>query len=147
MGIWSSINFHGPRTFDQHEFMIISWWEHPVGNSFRTIKRNAQLNTCKVNMRYLYTSANYDHCPHFKKLHKIRERKVKTLIKNWRVHGGQAHEHIHGNKIGNWHGRPSQSEENECMWALDKDNQKICYSGLQLWMTANDFKFAKQCSQ
>ena len=31
--------------------------------------------------------------------HKIRERKVRTLTKNWRAYSGQAHEHTHGNKI------------------------------------------------
>jgi hypothetical protein len=33
------------------------------------------------------------------KSHLIRERKVRTLTKNLRVYGGQAHEHTHGNKI------------------------------------------------
>ena len=31
--------------------------------------------------------------------HKIRERKVRTITKNWRDHSGQAHEHTHGKKI------------------------------------------------
>ena len=47
-------------------------------------------------------------------LHKIRERKVKTLTKIWRDHGEQAH----GNKIDG-HGHLSQSEESKCMWTHD----------------------------
>jgi hypothetical protein len=50
---------------------------------------------------------------------------VRTLTENWRVHGGQAHEHGHTgtkSKYFDGHGRPSQSEESECMWAHDNDD-------------------------
>ena len=49
---------------------------------------------------------------------------MRTLTKNWRDHGGQAHEHIHMEtklKYFDGHSRLSQSEESECMWAHDKD--------------------------
>ena len=44
---------------------------------------------------------------------------MRTLTENLRVHGGQAHEHTHRTKwkYFDGHGRPSQSEENECLRA------------------------------
>ena len=49
--------------------------------------------------------------------HKIRERKERTLTKHWRVHGGQAHKHTHGNKIEIFQRtRPSFSIRREWMY-------------------------------
>ena len=45
---------------------------------------------------------------------------MRTLIENWRVHGGQAHEHTHGNKIEIfWQTRPSFSIRRERMYQIN----------------------------
>ena len=76
--------------------------------------------------------------------HKIRERKVRTLTKNRRDHGGQAtNTHTETkSKYFDGHCRLSQSEESECMWAHDKYGvtrlSERCHQGLrEEWMEGN----------
>jgi hypothetical protein len=50
-------------------------------------------------------------------VYKIRERKVRTLTRNWRDHSGKAHEHTHGNRIKIfWRTQPSFSIRRERMY-------------------------------
>ena len=60
------------------------------------------------------------------KLHKIRERKGKTLTKNWReLWWKGTNKHIETySKYFNGHRSLSQSEENKCMWTHGKDGIK-----------------------
>ena len=55
--------------------------------------------------------------------HKLRERKVKTLTRNWSDHcrtGTQKHMET-VSKYFDGHSRLSQSEESKCLWTHDKD--------------------------
>ena len=55
--------------------------------------------------------------------HKLRERKVKTLTRNWRDHrrtGTYKHTET-VSRYFDWHGSLSQSKESKCLWTHDKD--------------------------
>ena len=55
--------------------------------------------------------------------HKLRERKVKTLTRNWRDHR-RTDTHKHMETVSRYfdrHGRLFQSEESKCMWTHSKD--------------------------
>ena len=99
--------------------MYSGWWRTDPGyqvlerdtasgfsDKFSTINQQ-QETSIYVNSMCLLPNREY----------KIRKRKVTTLTKNWIDHGGQAHEHTHGNKIEIfWRTRPSFSIRRE--WIL-----------------------------
>ena len=55
---------------------------------------------------------------------KLKERKVKTLTRNWRDHKTTGtHKHTETVlRYFDWHGRLSQSKESKCLWTHDKDS-------------------------
>ena len=59
--------------------------------------------------------------------HKLRERKVKTLTRNWRDHWRTgAHKHTETvSRYFDRHGRLSQSEESKCLWTHDKEGTTL----------------------
>ena len=63
---------------------------------------------------------------------------MKTLIKNWRDHGGQAHEHTHGNKIEIfWRIRPSFSIRREWMYVSTRQRWRLNYQYIAVWLTSD----------
>ena len=58
-----------------------------------------------------------------KRNYKLRERKVKTLTRNWRDHQ-RTGTHKHTETVSRYfdrHGRLSQSEQSKCLWTHNKD--------------------------
>ena len=55
--------------------------------------------------------------------YKLRERKGKTLTRDWRDHKRTGtHKHTETElRYFDWHGRLSQSKESKCLWTHDKD--------------------------
>jgi hypothetical protein len=54
--------------------------------------------------------------------YKLRERKVKTLTRNWKDHRTGTHKHTETvSRYFDWHSRLSQLEESKCLWTHDKD--------------------------
>ena len=72
---------------------------------------------------------------------------MRTLTENWWVHTVNRHMNTHTetkSKYFDEHGRLSQSEERECMWAHNKDGiTKVfekCHQGVAREMNGGKFK-------
>ena len=69
--------------------------------------------------------------------YKIREKKVKTLTKNWRDHDGQGHEHTETWMIDfGDHRYLFRSEERKCVWACGNDGATPCVC---VWISSGEF--------
>ena len=93
------------------------------------INKTDQLSLCKVNNTHIHIDHVERKVPKYKN-HKLRERKVKTLTRNWRDHR-RAGTHKHTETVSryfDWHSRLSQSEESKCLWTQTFTRIHICYS-------------------
>jgi hypothetical protein len=74
--------------------------------------------------------------------HKIRERKVKTLIRNWRDHqrtGTHKNTETESRHFDR-HSRLFQSEESKCLWTHDKDGVTPSLSCVHYHLLSYDWK-------
>ena len=88
---------------------------HKIFSDNRLIKSSKQRPLNFAVLRFLILQWYY--------FHKLWERKVKTLARNWRDHKRTGtHKHTETvSRYFNWQGRLSQSKESKCLWTHDKD--------------------------
>jgi hypothetical protein len=109
----------------QYHHCILSylWWR--ISQPERFIKTFSHI---KINYLTYFKDHVERKVPKYKN-HKLRERKVKTLTRNWRDHW-RTGTHKHTETVSRYfdrHGRLFQSEESKCFWTHDKDGVTRLY--------------------